>query len=163
MTRLAALALAMLTSSVAGATAAFPVALAQLTQRAELIVDADTGATQSFRIDGRIYTRTAVTVRNTWKGETAKTISLVTRGGIVEGIGQRVDGESVLPTGTHAVLFLIYDETLAGFRTLAQSQGAFVIADTAATMPPAGMRATPARLQAPDVVRFEQQVRGYAH
>jgi hypothetical protein len=159
MMRLAALVLAMLVCSVAGATAAFQVSLAQLSQRAELVVEADAGEAASFRIDGRIYTRTQVTVRESWKGQAPRTLSLVTRGGIVDGIGQRVDGESVLPTGTHAVLFLIYDEGLEGYRTLAQSQGSFVIADTIAAAAPRGLHATAARLTPADLTSFAQQVR----
>ena len=157
----AAFVTAMLVCNVASATAVREIALAQLAQRAELIVEVDAGAAQSFRVDGRIFTRTTMQVRAAWKGPQTRDVSIVTRGGIEGGVGQRVDGETVLPSGTHAVLFLVYDEHLEGYRTVALEQGAYVIADTRAEPPPPGMLATRARLQASDVASFARQVKSY--
>jgi hypothetical protein len=146
-------ALLLLLARPAGATRALPVSLESLARAAELVVDVDAGPGQSFRVDGRIFTRVEVRVRGVWKGdERARSVSIILRGGVVDGIGQRVDGEAVVEEGDHTVLFLRYDEELAGFRPVALEQGAFRVRDRG------DKRA--ARLEAVDLPSFESRVRG---
>lgn len=135
----------------ANATWALPVGVSELTRRADLIVDGDVAARQSFRIDGRIFTRVEVTVRDAWKGGSPRSVSVVLRGGVVDGIGQRVDGEAVLEQGDRAVLFLRYDAGLMGYRPVAMEQGAFKVAG--------GDGARPTQLTSTDVPGFERRVR----
>ena len=146
-------ALLLLLARPAGATRALPVSVASLTRVAELVVDGDAGPKQSFRIDGRIFTRVEIRVRGVWKGdERVSSVSLVLRGGVIDGIGQRVDGEAVVEEGDRAVFFLRYDEELAGYRPVALEQGAFRVRSSG------DLRA--ARLEAADLPMFESQVRG---
>ncbi len=145
--------LVMLLARPAGATRALPVSLESLTRTAQLIVDGDAQRGQSFRIDGRIFTRVEVRVRGVWKGdERPASVSIVLRGGVVDGVGQRVDGEAVLEEGDHAVLFLRYDEDLAGYRPVALEQGAFRVR--------ASDDGRSARLDAINLPSFERRVRG---
>ncbi len=153
MKSLLGVALVLLLARPAMATHAFPVSLETLARSAELVIDGDAGPGQSFRIDGRIFTRIEVRVRGVWKGdERARSVSVIVRGGVVDGIGQRVDGEAVLANGDHTVLFLRYDEELAGFRPVALEQGAFRVRDRG------DLRA--ARIEAADLSSFESRVRG---
>ncbi|HSI03699.1 MAG: hypothetical protein ACAI38_00365 [Myxococcota bacterium] len=146
-------ALLLLLARPVGATRALPVSLEALARNAELVVEGDAGPGQSFRIDGRIFTRIEVRVRGVWKGdERARSVSIILRGGIVDGIGQRVDGEAVVEEGDHTVLFLRYDDDLAGYRPIALEQGAFRVRDRG------DLRA--ARLEAVDLPSFESRVRG---
>lgn len=146
---------ALLLARSALASRILPVSIEQLTRNAELVVDGDVGAGQSFRIDGRIFTRIEVKLRGIWKGALlSRTVSVIVRGGIVDGIGQRVDGEAVLDSGDHAVLFLRYDEQLAGYRPVALEQGAFRVREQS------DLRA--ARLDMLELPRFEKQIRELA-
>lgn len=134
------------------ATRVLPVSIEQLTRNAELVVDGDIGKGESFRVDGRIFTRVEVKLRGIWKGAVLlRTVSVIVRGGIVDGIGQRVDGEAVLDSGDHTVLFLRYDEQLAGYRPVALEQGAFRVREQS------DLRA--ARLDMRELPRFEKQIR----
>jgi hypothetical protein len=143
---------ALITARPAGATRALPVSLEQLSRIAEVVVDGEALAARSYWLDGRIFTRLDVKVLGTWKGALReRTISVVVRGGVVEGIGQRVDGEAVITPGDHTVLFLRYDEELAGYRPIALEQGAYRVRELD--------DARPARLVRRDLAAFEQQVR----
>lgn len=145
-------------ASSAFATRAVDVPLTTLTARAELIVEGDADEAESFWVEGRIFTRTPVHVRSVLKGTgqcrasglaCAATISVVTRGGIVDGIGQRVDGEATVEP--HTVLFLVYDQRLEGYRVVAMQQGAFAIEDD-----------TRARLTPQTLPAFTQRIRELA-
>lgn len=147
-----AVACALFVARSASATRVLPVSLEQLTRNAELVVDGDVGQGQSFRVDGRIFTRIEVKLRGVWKGDArVRSVSVVVRGGVVDGIGQRVDGEAVLDSGDHTVLFLRYDARLEGYRPIALEQGAFRVREQS------DLRA--ARLDMLELPRFEKRVR----
>ena len=153
MKRFVSVALLLLLARPAVATRALPVSLESLARAADLVIDGDAGPGQSFRIDGRIFTRVEVRVRGVWKGdERPRSVSVIVRGGIVDGVGQRVDGEAVLEDGDHTVLFLRYDEELAGYRPIALEQGVFRVRNRG------DLKA--ARLEAADLPSFETRVRG---
>lgn len=147
MIRYCTLALVLLVATPAGATRVVSLTLPELVERSELVAEVQVvpDTASSFWIGGRIYTRQNAIVRALWKGRaTTRTISVVTRGGRVGDIGQRVDGEVVLEA--HGVAFLKYAEALDGYRVVAMQQG-FVPLD-----------ATDDALRA----ELEQQVRAYA-
>lgn len=124
MMRFSVVALAVLVCTPAGATRALQVSLPTLYERAEVVLDVsvDADSTSSFWVDGRIYTRRTAAVLAVWKGvANTRTVSIVTLGGVVGGIGQRVDGEAVVVE--RGVVFLKYMPALDGYRVLALSQG----------------------------------------
>ncbi|MBC7793996.1 MAG: hypothetical protein H7Z43_09820 [Clostridia bacterium] len=108
------------------------IGLPDLVKRAELVADVEVlkDSSSSFWVDGRIFTRRTALVRATWKGfSSVKTVNIVTRGGVVGRIGQRVDGEAVLDEGARGVAFLIYVPSLDGYRVVALAQGFVPLGD----------------------------------
>lgn len=110
----------------ASATRVLEVSLADLVARAQIVADVDIvpDTASSFWVEGRIFTRQTARVRALWKGVlSVKAVSIVTRGGVVGRIGQRVDEEVVLEPGAHGVAFLRFVPELDGYRVVALRQG----------------------------------------
>ena len=84
-------------------------------------------AQQSFWQGTRIMTRVQVQVDEVWAGpeQVGRTIEVVTAGGVVGTIGQRVDGAAVLPAESRLVLHLKAHE--GEYWPVAMAQGVWLI------------------------------------
>ena len=84
-------------------------------------------AQQSFWQGTRILTRVQVQVQEVWAGHAPQhsLVEVVTAGGIVGDIGQRVDGAAVLPQGSQMVLHLRRQD--GEYWPVAMAQGVWVI------------------------------------
>jgi transcriptional regulator GlxA family with amidase domain len=84
--------------------------------------------------DGRrIFTRVDVDVTSTWRGPRVASVQVIVPGGVVGGIGQRVDGAPTFAGGEEVVVFLNRAEA-GGYRVAGLAQGKFSVA---------GMNASP--------------------
>jgi len=78
--------------------------------------------------DGRrIYTLVDVDVSSTWRGDRVASAQLIIPGGVVGGIGQRVDGAPTFGGGEEVVVFLNRAEA-GGYRVAGLAQGKFSVA-----------------------------------
>jgi len=86
---------------------------------------------QSFWQGTRILTRVQVQVQEVWAGLAPQNsvVEVVTAGGVVGTIGQRVDGAAVLPQGNQMVLHLRRQD--GEYWPVAMAQGVWVIDKTA--------------------------------
>lgn len=169
MLRASLLALLVLIPAVLGATTMRRLSLEELAQRAELVVLATPGERGSFWVGGRIYTRTRVAVEEVWVGEAeaGRGVSVLTLGGVVGTIGQRVDGEARLPPGKRSVLFLVRDAKLEGYRVLGMEQGEWLVPAPASDGPRTGggsvsEGAPPMQSIGPDLQSFKRHVQELA-
>ncbi|MCC6646492.1 MAG: hypothetical protein IT374_13085 [Polyangiaceae bacterium] len=90
---------------------AFAVSLRQLVKAADLVVDGTAEESTSLWEDvpgagRRIVTYTRVSVTETAYGKPQKDVWVRTLGGVVDKIGQRVEGEATVAIGARALLFL---------------------------------------------------------
>jgi hypothetical protein len=87
-------------------------------------------AQQSFWQGTRILTRVQVQVQEIWTGSAppSSVVEVVTAGGVVGTIGQRVDGAAVLPHGNQMVLHLRRQD--GEYWPVAMAQGVWVIDKT---------------------------------
>lgn len=122
--------------SEAHAGLAFAVSLRQLVKVADLVVEGTAEESSSVWEDvpgagRRIVTYTRVSVEDTAYGKAQKEVWVRTLGGVVDKVGQRVEGEAMLATGARALLFLKARED--GTHSVAEmAQGHFhVSSDTA--------------------------------
>ncbi|MBI3178195.1 MAG: hypothetical protein HYZ27_00955 [Deltaproteobacteria bacterium] len=128
------LALALFLPATAAASTALPLSVAELTAYADVVVLAQVGTPQAVWQGRRIVTVTPVTVEEVWVGSTREhVIEVSTLGGVVGGVGQRVDGEARLVPGEQVVLFLAGQG--ARFRVLSLAQGAFRVLPDAGAAP----------------------------
>jgi transcriptional regulator GlxA family with amidase domain len=89
--------------------------------------------TATLSADGRrIFTLVDVEVASTWRGQAATTVRVIVPGGIVGGIGQRVDGAPTFAEGEEVVVFLNRAEA-GGHRVAGLAQGKFQVAGASAT------------------------------
>ncbi len=78
--------------------------------------------------DGRrIYTLVDLDVTSTWRGNRIAFAQVIIPGGVVGGIGQRVDGAPTFGGGEEVVVFLTRAE-MQGFRVTGLAQGKFSVA-----------------------------------
>ena len=78
--------------------------------------------------DGRrIYTLVDVDVSSTWRGSRLASVQVIVPGGVVGGIGQRVDGAPAFAGGEEVVVFLNRAEA-GGYRVAGLAQGKFSVA-----------------------------------
>lgn len=90
---------------------AFAVSLRQLVKVADLVVEGTAEDSTSVWEDvpgagRRIVTYTRVAVGETAYGKPSKELWVRTLGGVVDKVGQRVEGEAMLASGARALLFL---------------------------------------------------------
>ena len=99
-------------------------------RESQWIVLGTTGESTSYWQDGRILTRVSIAVEEVWVGElTDTTVDVVTLGGTIGEIGQRVDGALRFGTGQRVVLCL---QRHAGvLRVVEMAQGAFILEEGA--------------------------------
>jgi hypothetical protein len=119
----------------ANATTMQRATLPELAQDAALIAVVEVGASTSFWDSGRIRTRHELLVRDTWKGPRLERVSVLTLGGVVGDLGQRVEGEAALPTGRRLVVFLEALPERGAYRVLSMHQGAFLIEELQSSPP----------------------------
>ena len=114
----------------------------------------------------RILTDAEVETSSVWRGTAASRVTVVVPGGVVDGIGQRVDGAPTFAQGEDVALFL----ERAGdgrYRVHGLGQGKFSIAAGQASPQLSGMTLTPGaalkggerRAEAMGVAELEQRVR----
>ncbi|MCA8914391.1 MAG: hypothetical protein KDB90_03180 [Planctomycetes bacterium] len=112
------------------ATVALKLDVATLTEKSDLIVvgKVDTSTAKWDAAKTGIWTHHDVTVSETLKGAHEKTRDVVTRGGVVGGVGQAVAGSGNLEIGTEYVFFLWKDYD-GRYRLQGMAQGAFEISE----------------------------------
>lgn len=108
---LAALALVVLTTSLAHATVVVPLSLADQVHQSDLVVRAHVGGMHSAFVPerGAILTWTELTVTETLKGQAPATLVLRQMGGTADGQTMLVPGDAHLATGDDVILFLRRD------------------------------------------------------
>ncbi|MCB9893951.1 MAG: hypothetical protein H6839_05875 [Planctomycetes bacterium] len=112
------------------ATVALKLDVATLTTKSELIVigKVDSATAKWDAAKTGIWTHHDITVSETLKGTHEKTRDVVTRGGVVGGVGQAVAGSGNLEIGTEYVFFLWKDDD-GRYRLQGMAQGAFEISE----------------------------------
>jgi hypothetical protein len=90
------------------ATSAHHRSIRQLVHQSDVTVLGRTIGQESFWQGPRIMTKVRVAVDEVWTGRAPRepVIDVITLGGVVGGIGQRVDGAAALPDGGQVVLHL---------------------------------------------------------
>jgi transcriptional regulator GlxA family with amidase domain len=88
--------------------------------------------TPTLSQDGkRIYTLVDVEVSSTWRGARLASVQVIVPGGIVGGIGQKVEGVPDFAGGEEVVVFLHRAEA-GGYRVAGLAQGKFSVAGMSA-------------------------------
>jgi hypothetical protein len=107
-----------------------PLSLQNMAQQADVVALMHVNAQRSFWRDGRIYTVYTMQADESYAGplqENAE-IEVETWGGVVEGIGQKVDGALSLNSSAQHVLFL--EKNNQGvYRTVGMAQGVFHVSN----------------------------------
>jgi hypothetical protein len=118
----------------AWATTAVRATLSELVTDSEAVVLGTAGASTSYWEGGRILTRVPVFVDEVWAGQaTDSVVEVVTLGGEVDGIGQRVSGALRMKQGERIVLCLQRRD--GEMRPVHMSQGAFFVHEETAAEP----------------------------
>jgi hypothetical protein len=118
----------------AWATTAVPATLSELVADSDVVVLGSVGVSTSYWEGGRILTRVPVFVDEVWAGQaTESVLEVVTLGGEVDGIGQRVSGALRVTLGERIVLCLQRRD--GEMRPVHMSQGAFFVLDETAADP----------------------------
>jgi hypothetical protein len=95
------------------ATTMVPLSLAELSKKADLIVEVTIESRSAAWQGQRIYTTSRAQITHTLKDQNpqrAKQIDIQSLGGVVGKIGQKVHGAATLETGKQYLLFLIEPE-----------------------------------------------------
>jgi len=132
MCRLASLALVLATialPSLAPAMSTRVAPLAELARRADLCLVGRAVARETFWREGRIFTRVTVQAEEVWKGAAVpgQTVEVLTLGGVVGGLAQRVDGAVAIEVDERVAL-LLAREPAGAFVPLGLWQGVFRVA-----------------------------------
>ena len=130
MRKLVFLTILLLTPHLHATTARF-LPLPELVKRSDTVVHGHAIAQDTFWQGPRILTRVRFQVQEVWTGTAPKAgdvLDILTEGGIVGTIGQRVDGAAVLPVGGQLVLALSRDAT-GEYNALGMAQGVWLVRD----------------------------------
>ena len=116
-------------------------ALRDLVRQSDVTLLGHATAQESFWQGTRIFTRVQVEVEEVWHGSapSQRTIEVITPGGVVGDLGQRVDGAAVLPVNSQVVLHL--RRLASEYVPVAMAQGVWAIAPDLAGRAPLGGRA----------------------
>jgi hypothetical protein len=122
----------------AHATTARPLDIRALTTAADAVVFGQVLESQSFWQGAQIMTLAQVRVGEIWRGTVAQpTVDVLTLGGLVGDIGQRVDGAGSLPVGRQVVLHLRHTST-GEFLPLGMAQGIWLVEPPVGSGPTSG-------------------------
>jgi hypothetical protein len=162
------LALLMLLPAIpARATLAAPASVEELARSSQAVVRGRVArvASRWSEDQRRIFTYVDVDVASAWRGAPGPRATVIVPGGIVGGIGQRVDGAPGFAKGEEVVLFLSEAEEGA-YRVTGLAQGKFKV-DGGAARPDVShigfverpLRAGERRAEAMDLAELERRVR----
>ena len=113
--------------ALASASTARQASLKELVELSSDIVIGNVEHRESFWQDQRIYTKHVISVRETWRGQkTEKAIEVLTLGGVVDNLGQSVEGSPKLKKGESVLLFMTRDSR-AALHPVGLSQGVFYL------------------------------------
>lgn len=126
--RALAVCFAFIISSTALAVRMVPLSVAQLTTKAQLVLQGSvTSKTVQRDAEGRIYTRIELRVADVWKGQPGgKTFTIVQSGGTLGEEIATVDGQEEFSIGEELVLFLVLNQRNEGV-VIGLSQGKFKV------------------------------------
>jgi len=110
----------------AEAAVAVPASVEDLARGSDAVVRGRVTSVTSRWVGGRIFTFAEVERASVWRGSAPDRVTVVTPGGVVGGIGQRVDGAAVFAEGEDAVVFLTRAEAGA-YRVSGLAQGKFAV------------------------------------
>lgn len=108
------------------AAQAVAVSIEELARSSDLVVRGQVVSTSARWQEGRIYTFAEVEVTSSIRGASPAKVTVMTPGGVVGDIGQRVDGAAVLAPGEEVVLFLGRSGT-GELRVTGLAQGKFSV------------------------------------
>lgn len=136
MRRLLPCLIALSVAAPAYATTAVRVGLDDLVRQSDAVIIGVAEARHSSWQGTRIVTRVTIRVDHVWAGTTrgAERIDVVTLGGVVDGIGQKVSGAVRLPIGQRVVLCLVRDGDDA-HRVVGMAQGLTLVVDDGSADP----------------------------
>ncbi|MBC8003675.1 MAG: hypothetical protein H7X97_13905 [Opitutaceae bacterium] len=117
-----------------GATQYLPLSIAELTDRANLVLQGTVESKICLRDErGRIYTRVELAVTEVWKGSlTTNRFSIALASGILGDQGVAVSGEATYDVGEEVVAFLVLNHRGEGV-TIGLIQGKFNVTVEAGT------------------------------
>jgi hypothetical protein len=120
--------LALIISSTALAVRMVPLSIAQLTTKAQLVLQGSvTSKTVQRDAGGRIYTRIELQVADVWKGQPqGQSFTVVQSGGTLGEEIATVDGQEEFAVGEEVVLFLVLNQRHEGV-VIGLSQGKFKV------------------------------------
>jgi hypothetical protein len=93
-------------ASPALAAQAVAASVEELARSSDLVVRGRVVSTTARWSEGRIYTYAEIQVASTLRGKAQGRVTAVTPGGVVDDLGQRVDGAATFTKGEEVVLFL---------------------------------------------------------
>ena len=110
------------------ATQYLPLSIAELTERADVVIQGTVAAKTSLRDEnGRIYTKVEMTVAELWKGSlTTNRFVIALASGILGDRGVAASGEATYEVGEEAVAFLVLNHRGEGV-TIGLIQGKFAV------------------------------------
>lgn len=111
-----------------GATQYVPLSIAELTDRADLVIQGTVASKTCLRDEaGRIYTKVEMTVTGVWKGSLATNRFIIAlASGILGDQGVAVSGEAAYDVGEEVVAFLVLNHRGEGV-TIGLIQGKFEV------------------------------------
>ncbi len=127
--------------------------LNELVQRSDVVVVGIASSSSTEWQGGRIVTRTSVQASEQWVGEVSTEFDVLSLGGRVDNLAQRVEGAAQLPQGKPLVLFLRRD-TSGSYHPVGMWQGVFLVSNEGTTeqqvqRAPGGAMLLPSRLRVP--------------
>ncbi|SRR6266536_1792222 len=162
------LALLMLLPAIpAHATLAAPGSVEELARSSQAVVRGRVArvASRWSEDQRRIFTYVDLDVSSAWRGAPGSRVTIIVPGGVVGGMGQRVDGAPGFAKGEDVVAFLSEAEEGA-YRVTGLAQGKFKVEGSAArpdvshvSFVEAPLRAGERRAEAMDVAELERRVR----
>jgi hypothetical protein len=130
--RYAVLAALLLGATPAAASVAFPASVEDLARGSDAVVRGRVARTSARWVGKRIYTFAEIEVAAVWRGQATARVTVLTPGGVVGGLAQRVDGAALFDEGEEVVAFLSRAEA-GTFRVAGLAQGKFAVRDGTAT------------------------------
>jgi hypothetical protein len=108
------------------ASVAVPASVEDLARASDVVVRGHVSSTASEWRGGRIFTFAEIETASVWRGSAPSRTRVLTPGGAVGRIGQRVDGAAAFAAGEDVVVFLTRAEADA-FRVTGMAQGKFLL------------------------------------